>query len=197
MNAKNINQAMLNRANMQYEYKTLNNRIDGINTRVNGVDVVFRELTSGAGLNNLFSSITSGTITNVIPEDVNVTLYESAAQSSYIKNLRPSGQWESFFTSNAINYHTYSPMMAFIDMGNNGILFNVTSQNIGGDIMNMLPELNTGLTTAQLGTIRSAIISAGEESQLSLNELYYAQVVNNIISEFPEATIDHFTLHFE
>lgn len=196
MNARNINQAMLNRANMQYEYKTVNNRIDAVNNRINGVDVNFRELTSGVELiNELVSNVTSGTITGVIPDTV--TLYESAAQSSYIKNLRPSGQWESFFTSNAINYHTYSPMTAFIDMGNNGILFNVTSQNIGGDIMNVIPVLKTNLTTAQLGEIQSAIISGGEESPISLNRLYYAQVNNNIDAFISNADIDHFTLHFE
>ena len=195
MNAKNINQAMLNRANMQYEYKTLNNRIDGINTRVNGVDVVFREFTSDVKLiNTLVSNATSGTFTNIIPD--NALLYESEVPSSYIKNLRPSGQWESFFTSNAINYHTYSPMMAFIDMGNGGVAFNVASQNVGGNIMNVLPMLNSGITM-QLNEIQSAIISAGNDSPVSLNGLYYVQANNNIDSFVSNAVIDHFTLHFE
>ena len=199
MNSANINQAMVNRANTQYEIKSINNRINNIVNHVNGIDVVFRELTSGAELiNELVSNATGGDVTDIITGTPLPTLYESPAPSSYIKNLRPSGQWESFFTSNAINYHNYSPMMTFMDMGINGLSFNVTSQNVGGNIMNMFPMLKTDITTTQLSAIQSAILSGGEESPVSLNGLYYAQVNNTIHDSFiSNAAIDHFTLHFE
>lgn len=167
------------------------------NTGGNGIDVVFREFTSGTELiNELVSTITNGFITDIIT-GFQTTFYESLAPSSYIKNLRPSGQWESFFTADSINYHTYSPMISFMDMGNNGVRFNVTAENIGGDIMNILSMIRFDIISDKLDAIRSAIITAGEDYPLSLNGLYYVQRDNSIASDFPGATIDHFTLHFE
>lgn len=203
MNSRTVNQAMLNRVSSQWEYKTLNNRIEAVNNRVNGVDVVFRpnsEITS-AVLNSLLSGtgldwLNAATINNA-------TVYEAPAPSSYINNLAPSGMLKGTVKKDGVSYaETYSPLESFIRYDDGSVMFNPLQRSItenakmnyGGNIQNAIMPLISNITPAVISTIKSNV---AESEVLDLNNLYFIQNTDLIASNFNGAQAESFTLHFE
>lgn len=205
MNARNINQAMLNRANLQYEYKTVNNRIDAVNNRINGVDVVFRqnELISGTVLSDILSGtgfewIDAGKIAGA-------KVYEAPAPSSYINNLRPSGMWKGHVVDDNGDFiaDTYSPLESFVRNADDSIMFSLiqpgttapAEKNYGGNLPAAIMRLITATSTsASMEAIGTTIASS---DILNTNNLYFIQNTDLISENFGSAKAESFTLHFE
>lgn len=207
MNPANINQAMVNRANAQYEIKAINNRISDLANRINGVDVVFRqnELISG----NVLSDVLKG-----LGPDIewlsaalisNATVYEAPApaQSSYINSLRPASMWKAHITANDVYADAYTPLETFVRESDNTISFSplqmpLTSnelKNYGGNLPNaILPLLNT---TPDQTALQSMILNIESSEYLNINNLYYIQNTDLISENLGGAHAESFTLHFE
>lgn len=202
MNARNINQAMLNRANMQYEYKTVNNRIDAVNDRINGVDIVFREnpeITSA-----VLSDILSGTgYAWLSAEAMNSIVYEAPAPSSYINNLPPAGMWKNHAVMGGnFMLDAYSPLESFIRYADGSIMFNpiqnqVTApgrRNYGGNLQRaIMPLISATSSPVNNDLLQSNI---GSSEVLNLDNLYFIQN-SDLISKNFGAHAESFTLHFE
>ncbi len=207
MNSRNINQAMLNRANLQYEYKTLNNRIDAVNDRINGVDIVFRknpEITSA-----VLSNILSGTELKWLSADVinAATVYEAPASSSYINNLRPSGMWKIHAVNgkDEFMHDAYSPLESFVQNADGSVLFNPLQRqvqdpagmNYGGNFPGIIARLLTTASQADYQSVLTTLNSNIESSEvLNLNSLYFIQN-SDLISKNLGGRAESFTLHFE
>ena len=206
MNARNINQAMLNRANAQHEVTNINNRVNGLTNAVNGIDVVFREnkeITSA-----VISNILSGTNINWLSTDAITAakVYEAPAPSSYIKNLRPSGMWKvrAIDSEGKFMRDAYSPLESFVREADGSVMFNPLQRqvqepgqmNYGGNLPDAIMQLiNTGtITTDGLSTLLSNIASS---EFLNTNSLYFIQNSDLIANNFPGAQAESFTLHFE
>ena len=208
MNPANINQAMVNRANSQYEIKAVNNRINTLTNAVNGVDVVFRENKEITG--SILSDILSGTGLEWIsaPLISDATIYEAPAPSSYIKNLRPSGMWKvhAINSDGAFIFDTYSPLESFVRSADGSITFNPlqnqvenpAEMNRGGNLPGAIVQL---LTTESLPNFNSALTTLTLNIELSevlnTSNLYFIQNSNLISQNFSGAQAQSFTLHFE
>lgn len=202
MHSANINQAMINRANTQYEIKNVNNRIDGVINRVNGVDVVFRqneEITSA-----VLSSILSGTGFNWLSGVIESPVYEAPAPSSYINNLRPASMWKCHVVNDdnsKFMADAYSPLESFVRYDDDSIMFSLLQpgdvssapKNYGGNLPIAIMELLTASDAVRTDILLSNILSS---NTLNTNNLYYIQNTNHLADQLG-GTAESFTLHFE
>lgn len=205
MNPANINQAMVNRANSQYEIKSVNNRINTLTNAINGVDVVFRENKEITG--SILSDILSGTGLEWIsaPSISNATVYEAPAPSSYIKNLRPASMWTAHIAKDG-NFicDAYSPLESFVRRPDGSILFNPIQQqvedqgerNYGGNLPNAILPLLDG-PEPDSTTLQSMVLNIMSSEFLDINNLYFIQNADLINTNFDGAHAESFTLHFE
>lgn len=214
MNARLINQAMLNRANMQYEIKDINNRINDIVNRINGIDTTnpvngvdveftINENITSAVLNDILSKtgfewINAGKIAGA-------KVYEAPAPSSYINNLRPSGMWKSHVVDNNGDFiaDTYSPLESFVRNADDSIMFSLiqpgttapAEKNYGGNLPAAIMELVSSSMTTE--AIQSMVLNIASSEFLNLDNLYFIQNTDLISENFGGGTAESFTLHFE
>jgi hypothetical protein len=209
MNPANINQAMINRVNTQNEYKMVNNRIDAVNNRINGVDVVFRENSEITGA--VISDLLSGTELEWLSADVinAATVYEAPAPSSYINNLRPAGMWKGHVVDSDGKFiaDTYSPLESFVRNADDSIMFSLiqplttvpAEKNYGGNLPGVIMRLISAATDdTDMTAVRSAILSNIASSDvLNTSTIYYIQSKDLISDQLGGAHAESFTLHFE
>lgn len=213
MNSANINQAMVNRANAQYEIKTINNRINNIVNRINGIDTtnpvngVDVEFTMNENITSaVLIDILSGVINTQWANDMSTfTVYEASDALSYISGLDPSNMWKCHVidaNNNAIA-DDYKPLESFIkNIKDNTASFtplrNTSIEPIGsygGTIMNAITPLLSGNINGGIEAIQSNIDDSG---LFNTDSLYFLQYNAGIRNKFGQgAQAESFTLHFE
>ena len=213
MNARNINQAMLNRANMQYEIKDINNRINDIVNRINGIDTTnpvngvdveftMNENITSAVLSDILSGVTGADWANDMS---NFAVYEASDALSYISGLNPANMWKCHVidANNSAIADDYKPLESFIkNIKDNTVSFTLLRNtsiepigSYGGTIMNAITPLLRSAVSVDKEIIESNISDIGV---FNTDSLYFLQYNAGITTKFgQDAHAESFTLHFE
>lgn len=203
MKLTNINQSMLNRANVQHAIDLINNRINGIADHMGGVDVIFRP--NEAITDDVLDSLLSNTGLQWQKENIihNAVVYEAQVPTS-INNLRP-GTWKAHIAREDGTFivDSYSPLERFDRYADGSIMFNLNQQNItdisarnfGGSIQNAIAPLISG--TMDDDAVQTIISNIASSEVINIDNLYFIQNTDLISQNYNGAHAESFTLHFE